>query len=268
MDPIGQHGKGLDFSCRGQRALVTGAASGIGRVIAEALLDAQAQVYVCDVSAEALAECEQALPGVRTARADVSDAGQVDAMFARIAEDFGGLDILVNNAGVTGPVGPIEDNDPAQWERNMQVNVNGMFYCTRRAVPMLKQAGGGAIVNTSSVAGRMGYPGRAGYAASKWGVVGLTRSLSAELGPHNIRVNAVLPGTVEGERHERLYAERAKRQNMTFQEAEALYTTQVALRRFVTPRDIAAAVVFLCSPAARNISGQALGVCGDVQYMR
>lgn len=124
------------------------------------------------------------------------------------------------------------------------------------------------MVNISSVAGRMGYPGRAGYSASKWAVVGLTENLSAELGPHNIRVNAILPGTVEGERHNRLYAQRAKAQNMSFEEAEKLYTDQVALRRFVTPRDIAAAVVFLCSPAARNIAGQSLGVCGNVQYMR
>lgn len=268
MDPKGQSGAGLDFTCKGLRALVTGGGSGIGKVIAEALLDAQAQVYVCDMSAQQLEECERSLPGVKTIQADVSDIAQVDRMFERIAGDFGGLDILINNAGVTGPVGPIEDNDPAEWERNMDVNVNALFYCARRAVPMLKAAGGGSIVNTSSVAGRLGYPRRAGYSASKWAVVGLTKSLSMELGPYNIRVNSVLPGTVEGERHVRLYTERAKVQNMTFDQARELYTSQVSLRRFVTPRDIAAAVIFLCSPAACNISGQALGVCGDVQYMR
>ncbi len=268
MNSKGQSGAGLDFSCKGQRALVTGGGSGIGRVIAEALLDAQARVYVCDTSKQQLEDCKRVLPGVRTVHADVANIEQVDRMFEEIAGEFGGLDILVNNAGVPGPVGLIEDTDPAAWVRNMDVNVNGMFYCARRAVPMLKAAGGGSIVNTSSVAGRMGYPKRSGYSASKWAVVGLTKSLSIELGPHNIRVNSILPGTVEGERHVRLYTERAKVQGMTFEEAENLYTSQVALRRFVTPRDIAATVVFLCAPVSCNISGQAIGVCGDVQYMR
>jgi len=268
MTSNGQSGLGLDFTCKGQRALVTGAGSGIGRVIAEALLDAQAQVFVCDISKEQLDECKRELPGVHVIQADVSNIAQVDNMFEEIQRVFGGLDILVNNAGVAGPVGFIEDNDPATWERNMDVNINSLFYCSRRAVPMLKAAGGGSIINTSSVAGRIGYPKRAGYSASKWAVVGLTKSLSMELGPYNIRVNSVLPGTVEGERHVRLYNERAKVQGMTFEEAEELYTQQVSLRRFVTARDIAAAVVFLCAPVSRNISGQALGVCGDVQYMR
>jgi short-subunit dehydrogenase len=268
MELLGQSGKDIDFSCKGLRALVTGGASGIGKVIAEALVDAGAIVMICDVSKEKLEECSKLMPSIKTYLADVSNMSQIDHMFNEIAQDFDGLDVLINNAGIAGPVGPIENNDPELWERNMRVNVDGLFYCTRRAVPMLKKSGGGSIVNTSSVAGRMGYPGRAGYSGSKWAVVGLTKSLAMELGPFNIRVNAVLPGTVEGERHNYLYEQRAKVQNMTFEEAEEVYTNQVSMRKFVTPRDIAASIVFFCSPASRYISGQALGVCGDVQYMR
>ena len=264
----GQSGKNLDFSCTGERAVVTGAGSGIGRVIAEALLDSGARVCVCDSSATALAECRRLLPAVHTLLADVSDARRTAEMFAEVASTFGGLDVLVNNAGIAGPVSRVEELPPEEIERIMSVNVGGMFNCARGAIPLLRAAGGGSIVNISSVAGRVGYSMRSAYSTSKWAVVGLTKSLAAELGPDNIRVNAIMPGVVEGERHAKLYRAKAASLGITYQEAEERFFDQVSLRRNVTPRDIAAAVVFFCSPAAYSVSGQALGVCGDIQYMR
>jgi NAD(P)-dependent dehydrogenase (short-subunit alcohol dehydrogenase family) len=271
MDDIrrnGQSGRDIDFTCTGQRALITGGGSGIGRVVAEALCQSGASVMVCDVSQAALDECANLLPEVRTILADVSDPEQVDRMFARIPELVGGLDILVNNAGIGGPVAKVEDLEPASVERIMAVNVSGMFHCTRRAVPLLRAFGGGSIINISSVAGRLGYAERSAYSASKWAVIGATKSFAAELGADNIRVNAILPGVIEGERHERLYRAKAERLGITFEQAEERFFEQVSLRRNVSARDVAAAILFLCSPAGANISGQSLGVCGDIQYMR
>lgn len=268
MSPDGQSGCNIDFSCKGQRAVITGAGSGFGRVIAEAFLSAGARVCVCDISAQALEDCRRLLPSVHTVQADVSDPGQVDRMFREVAEVLGGLDVLVNNAGIGGPVSRVEEISVADLERIMAVNVISMFNCARHAVPMLRAAGGGSIVNISSVAGRVGYPMRSGYSTSKWAVVGFTKCLAAELGPDNIRVNSILPGVVEGERHTKLYKAKAESLGITFEEAEERFFSQVSLRRNVTPRDIAAATVFFCSPAAYSISGQALGVCGDIQYMR
>jgi NAD(P)-dependent dehydrogenase (short-subunit alcohol dehydrogenase family) len=263
-----QAGARIDFSCTGQRALITGGGSGIGRVIAEALSASGATVMVCDASQAALDECAKLLPQVRTVLADVADSAAVERMFLRVPELLGGLDILVNNAGIGGPVAKVEELEPAMVERIMAVNVNGLFYCTRGAVPLLRAAGGGAIVNMSSVAGRLGYPERSAYSASKWAVIGATKAFAAELGASNIRVNAILPGVVDGERHERLYRAKAERLGITFEQTEERFFEQVSLRKNVGAHDIAAAILFLCSPAGASISGQSLGVCGDIQYMR
>ena len=185
-------------SASGQRVLVTAGAAGIGRAIVEALLAAGARVHLCDVDESALAEIAAAHPALSTSRADVADEADVDRLFADLGRSLGGLDVLVNNAGIAGPTAPIEEIDPADWRRCLEVDLTGQFLCARRAVPLLKAAGGGAIVNMSSAAGRLGYAFRTPYAAAKWGVIGLTQSLAKELGPHNISVNAILPGIVQG----------------------------------------------------------------------
>jgi NAD(P)-dependent dehydrogenase (short-subunit alcohol dehydrogenase family) len=251
----------------GLRVLVTAGASGIGRAIASALLEDGARVHVCDVSEEALADCGKTLPKVTTSRADVANEGQVDQLFREVQANLGGLDVLVNNAGIAGPTGGIAEIEPEEWRRTIDVNLNGQFYCARLAVPMLRAAGGGAIVNLSSVAGRLGYAYRTPYSASKWAVIGFTESLAIELGPSNIRVNAILPGIVEGPRIQRVIQARADQLKIGYPEMEQQYLTKVSLRRMVTGEDVAAMVVFLCSPAGRNISGQALSVCGNVETL-
>jgi len=251
----------------GLRVLVTAGASGIGRAIAAALAGEGARVHVCDVSETALTECRAALPQVTTSLADVADEAQVARLFEDVEGSLGGLDVLVNNAGVAGPTGGIDELDPAEWRRTIDVNLNGQFYCTRLAVPMLRAAGDGAIVNLSSVAGRLGYAYRTPYSASKWAVVGLTKSLAIELGPSGIRVNAILPGIVEGPRIDRVIAARAEQMHVDVTEMEQQYLAKISLRRMVTAEDVAAMVLFLCSPAGRNISGQALSVCGNVETL-
>ncbi|CAL8475820.1 MULTISPECIES: SDR family oxidoreductase [Caballeronia] len=257
----------------GLRVLITGGASGIGLVIARAFIDAGARVHVCDASpdaidaltkAEASAECN----AITSTLADVSDKEAVERVFADVQSGLGGLDVLVNNAGIAGPTGGIEELDVNEWEETIDVNLNAQFYFARRAVPLLRDAhGGGTIIALSSVAGRLGYAFRTPYAATKWAVVGMTKSLAIELGPSNIRVNAIQPGIVKGPRIERVIAARAKQLNLPYEEMEKQYLAKISLRRMTTPEEIAATALFLCSPAGSGISGQAISVCGNVEVL-
>jgi len=250
---------------QGLRVVVTAGASGIGRAIAETLHQHGARVRVCDVSSEAIDECRAALPDVGATLADVADVKQVDAFFDDVLADLGGLDVLVNNAGIAGPTAGVEEIEPEDWDRTVAVNLNGQFYCARRAVPALREAGQGAIINLSSVAGRLGFAYRTPYAATKWAVVGFTQSLAKELGPDGIRVNAILPGLVEGPRIEGVIAARAETLGKSYAEVEEENLSKVSLRRMVSAYDVANMALFLCSPAGQNISGQALSVCGNVE---
>lgn len=251
----------------GLRVLVTAGAAGIGRAITDALAEDGARLHVCDVDEEALAACRRALPEVGTTRCDVALEDDVARLFEEARAHLGGLDVLVNNAGIAGPTGGIEALDPAEWRRTIDVNLNGQFYCARLAVPLLKEAGNGVIINIASVAGRLGYAYRTPYAATKWAIVGLTESLAKELGPSGIRVNALLPGIVEGPRIERVIQARADQVGVGYAEMEASYLEKISLRRMVSMEDVAAMAVFLCSPAGRNVSGQALSICGNVETL-
>ena len=166
----------------------------------------------------------KALPGVTryVVRRVESEAG--GSLFADVRKRLGGLDVLVNNAGIAGPTGKVEEIAVEDWERCIAVDLNGMFYCTRLAMPMLKAAGGGCIINLSSAAGRLGFPLRTPYAAAKWGVVGFTKSLSMEAGTDNIRVNAIQPGVVEGERIDRVIDAKAKARGRGLRGREAALT--------------------------------------------
>jgi NAD(P)-dependent dehydrogenase (short-subunit alcohol dehydrogenase family) len=251
----------------GLRAVVTAGASGIGLAIVETLLAHGARVHICDVDENALARFRREHPAAGATVADVADEARVGRLFDEAAAALGGLDVLVNNAGIAGPTRPVEEIDPAEWRRTVDVNMTGQFYCLRRAVPLLKRSEDGAIVAISSVAGRLGYAYRLPYAATKWAIVGMVQSLAKELGPAGIRVNAVLPGIVEGPRIERVISDRAAAVGVPIEEMRQQYLDKVSLRRMVSAQDVANMVLFLCSPAGRNISGQALSVCGNVETL-
>jgi NAD(P)-dependent dehydrogenase (short-subunit alcohol dehydrogenase family) len=251
----------------GQKVIITAGAAGIGLAIAKQFLDHGAQVFICDVDKDALDAFRQLYPKAKAIIADVADEKQVDRLFDEATAFLGGLDVLVNNAGIAGPTAPVEDVSVDQWRRTLAVNLEGQFLCTRRAVPLLRKAGGGAIINLSSAAGRFGFARRTPYSASKWGVVGFTKSLAIELGPDNIRVNAILPGAVDGPRIRRVISAKAESLGVPYAEMEKQYVAQASLRRMVTADDIAGMAVFLASPAGYNISGQALAVDADTQYI-
>jgi NAD(P)-dependent dehydrogenase (short-subunit alcohol dehydrogenase family) len=254
----------MNESLAGKRALITAGASGIGWTIAQRLVAAGVRCMVCDVDENALRACASALGGESlTFVADVSNETQVDSLFSHLVEQLGGLDILVNNAGVSGPTAPLEEVSLSDWRRTLAVNLDGHFLCSRRAIPLLRAAGGGSIVNMSSIGGRLGYPKRAAYSAAKWGIVGLTKTMSMELGPDNIRVNVIQPGIVEGPRVERVMRDKAAAMGVPFEVLRNRALQQVSLRRAVTAEDIASLVMFLVDEGSRNISGQTFPVDGD-----
>ena len=257
----------MELSVRGRRVLITAGAGGIGRVMTETFVKAGAKVHICDVVQSALEETARALPGVTASLCDVSDVQQVENLFGDVENYLGGLDVLVNNAGIAGPTGKVEELSIEEWRRCIDIDLNGMFYCTRLAVPMLKASGGGCIINLSSAAGRLGFPFRTPYAAAKWGVVGFTKSLSMEVGTDNIRVNALQPGVVEGERIDRVIEAKARAVGISVEEQKKISLERVSMRTMVSPQDIANMALYLASDLGKHVTGQAISVCAGVEML-
>src|SRR5512139_627281 len=248
-----------------QRVLVTAGASGIGLAIATAFHASGARVYICDIDATALQRAAAALPGLITRRCSIGDRADTIAMVGDATAKLGGIDVLVNNAGIGGPTAPVHELEPSDWDAVLRVNLTGAFDVTRAAVPELIRAGRGVIINMASAAGRFGYANRSAYAASKWALIGLTKTLSMELGQHHIRVNAIAPGAVAGERADRVFQGRARLSGRSVEEEMRLGLASQSIQELVDPADIAALAVYLASDAAKSISGQVLPIDGDLQ---
>ncbi|MDP7344309.1 MAG: SDR family oxidoreductase [Alphaproteobacteria bacterium] len=250
----------------GKRAIITGGGRGIGRATAERFLAAGADVYVCCLTQGSLDSVLAANPGLKGCLADVGEADQVAQLFDHAEAHLGGLDVLVNNAGIGGGEAAIEDIDTETWRRTIDVNLNGMFYCLAAAVPAMKAQASGVIINISTASVRTGLPGRTPYVASKQGVMGLTLNAARELGPHNIRCNAILPGIIDNPRGRRLVERIAAERGQGYEQAEAHYFSFVSTRSWIQPEEVADMAVFLAGDAARNVSGQAIGVCGNLEW--
>ncbi len=250
----------LTVDLNGLRVAITAGANGIGRVIADSFVDCGARVFVSDVDEDALTASSH--PGMR---ADAGVPADCEAFVDAAVTNFGGLDVLVNNAGIAGPTALVEHVTPEALDATLRIDLASMFHCSRRAIPALRAAGGGSIVNLSSAAGRFGFPLRAPYSAAKWGVVGFTKSLSIELGPDGIRVNAILPGPVDGPRIRAVIKAKAEAAGISENEMTERTVATTSLRCFVTQQDIANMALYLVSPFGATISGQALSVDGDMQ---
>lgn len=257
----------MDITVKGLRVLITAGAGGIGRAMTDVFYKAGARVHICDVVQSSIDETIGAFPGVTASLTDVSKLDDVDRLFRDVQSNLGGLDCLINNAGIAGPTGKVEEIDVGDWERCIAVDLNGMFYCTRLAVPMLKKSGGGSIINLSSAAGRLGFPYRTPYAAAKWGVVGFSKSLSMEVGEDKIRVNAIQPGVVEGARIDKVIAEKAEAVGISFEEQRRISLERVSMKQMVSPYDIANMALYLASPVGAAVTGQALSVCAGVEML-
>jgi NAD(P)-dependent dehydrogenase (short-subunit alcohol dehydrogenase family) len=253
----------MDLDIKGLRVLVTAGAGGIGLAIARRFAAEGARVHICDVDAMALSALAGSDPAITSTLCDVSDRPAVERLFADALAKLGGLDVLVNNAGIAGPTAKIEEMNPEDWDRCLEICLTGQFNCTRLAVPHLRSSANASIVNISSAAGRLGFAMRAPYAAAKWGVIGLTKSLSIELGADNIRVNAILPGLVAGDRQRRVLEAKAQQRGISYAEMERTAFSYTSIKDYVTPEQIADQILLLCSPRGRTISGQAISICGD-----
>lgn len=255
----------------GKRVLVTGAGRGMGKVVAEGFIKNGARVHVCDTDESRLAEFKRQFPAVGTSVVDISDPEQVDRLFSDVESGLAGLDILMNNVGTGSARGPVEDISIEAWNRTMAINVNGAFYVLRKAVPLLKTAGGGSIVLNASTSGLMGDPHSSAYAASKFAVIGIVKSLAIELGGHGIRVNSICPGPVYSTRQEETLKARASAQGTTVAEQRERYFMNYALSlslpTVIDPEDIANMVLFVCSASGARITGQSLSVDGDTQTL-
>ena len=247
---------------------ITAAASGIGYAFARAFVENGAVVHICDIREDLLTDCKKTLPNIGATLTDIADPAQVNLLFDEAEKHLGGLDVLINNAGIAGPTAAVEDVTPAEWDRTMAINISGQFYCARRAVPLIKAAGGGSIVNMSSSAGILGYPMRSPYAASKWAVIGLTKTMAMELGEFGIRVNAVCPNAVEGPRMDAVIAAEAQAKGISEKEVYERLVDGTSMRTFVSTDDVVNLVFFICSEAGSKISGQALSVDGYTETLR
>lgn len=257
----------MDMGLMGARVLVTAGAGGIGLEIARSFVREGARVHVCDVDDAALAALRTTDPTVTAGRCDVADREQVAKLFDDALGILGGLDVLVNNAGIAGPTGKVEEINPEDWDRCVQVCLTAQFNCARLAIPYLRQSRNASIVNLSSAAGKLGFPLRSPYSAAKWGVIGFTKSLAIELGPDGIRCNAILPGIVTGDRIRRVFEAKAQQRGISFAEMEKTMLQYTSMKSYVTPQQIADQIVFICSDRGRTISGQAISVCSDTQML-
>ena len=249
-----------------QRVLITAGAAGIGREFARAFTANGAKVYVCDIDEPALAEIAKEIPGVIAARCDMAKRAEIERMVPQAVGALGGLDVLINNAGVAGLTLPVDQMPPDDWDKVVAINLTAMFDVCRLAIPHLKQSKAGCIINMSSVAGRYGFVNRSPYAATKWGVIGLTKTLAMELGEWGIRANAIAPGAVAGDRIERVFAGRAQISGRSLEEVRAEAMAAQSIKGMVDPKDIAQLAVFLASDAAKSISGQVLPIDNDRQH--
>jgi len=257
----------MDLDIKGLRVLVTAGAGGIGLTIARRFVGEGAKVHVCDLDGMALSALANSDPMISRSQCDVSDRVSVKKLFGEAVGQLDGLDVLVNNAGIAGPTSKVDEMNPENWDRCLEVCLTGQFNCTRLAVPLLRKSSNASIVNLSSAAGRLGFAMRTPYAAAKWGVIGFTKSLSIELGPDKIRVNAVLPGLVAGDRQRRVLEAKAQQRGISYPEMEQIAFSYTSIKDYVTPQQIADQILFMCSPRGRTISGQAISICGDTQML-
>jgi len=257
-------------SLQNKKIIISAGASGIGWATTKICVAKGASVYLCDIDLKAINKVKKhSLYNKRifVSEADASDETQVIDFFNKIKRKFMNLDALINNVGIEGPTRPIEKLESEEWENTLHVNVNSHFYFTKQAIPLLKKSKNGSIINISSVAGIMGYPLRSPYAASKWAVVGVTKTLAMELGKYKIRVNAICPGTIKGDRMKRVIRDKAKFEKVSANTIENDFVSMASMRSWINPEDIGNMCAHLISDEANKVSGQVIAVDGNCERM-
>lgn len=249
-----------------QKVLVTAGGSGIGLAIAQEFLSVGADVFICDVSKNAIETALSQNPSLRGCIADVGNSDEVKDMFQKVLDSFGTLDVLVNNAGIGGPRALVEDIECDDWDDTIRINLSGMFYCIKQAIPVMKKQKSGSVINISTASVKVGLPGRMPYVASKMGVHGLSYTLAREVGPFNIRSNCILPGFMDNPRSAAIVESVARDKGRTAEEVEKEFLQLISMRAKIQPSEIGQMAVFLASDQARHITGQEISVDGNVEW--
>jgi NAD(P)-dependent dehydrogenase (short-subunit alcohol dehydrogenase family) len=253
----------------GKVAIITGGGKGIGRAITLLFAKEGAKVLVNGTTKEAIeAVTEEIKEGGGRAiafHADIADEEKVKQMMETARSEFGSIDILVNNSGIAGPTAPVVEVSLEDWQRTFAVNLTGAFLCAKYALPSMIEQKSGCIINITSVGGLGGYALRSPYSASKWGMIGLTKTIALEVGPYNINANAIAPGPVRGPRIEAVLEKRAQQMGRSFAEVEQEMVEGTALKRMVENEDIAAMALFLASEEGRNITGETINISAGMR---
>ena len=253
-----------------KKIIISAAADGIGWSIAQECMLNGAIVYISDKNNESLdtiSKHDLYEKQLFLDKVNAHDAQEVENYFNKIKNKVDSVDALINNVGIAGPTGKLDELNINDWKETIDININSHFYYTKFSIPLIKKNNGGSIINLSSTAGLFGFPLRSPYAASKWAVIGMTKSLAVELGEYNIRVNAICPGAVSGDRMARVIEAKAKSLGVKEESIQKDYESMVSLKTFVDKKDISNMAVFLLSDQAKKISGQVMTVDGNTERM-
>ena len=249
---------------KNKKVLITAGASGIGKSVAEKFFKKGYYVWIVDIDKNALNNCPQEWEKTLL---DVSNDKQVKKLFFELKNNWGSLDVLCANAGIKGPTKPVEQISLNEWSECISVNLDGIFLFSKYAAPIMKIQNFGSIIFTSSTVGLFGLANRSPYAASKWAVNGLMKTLAVELGPYNIRVNTVCPGTVKGERLEKLVEEEVKYKGISKEDIIQSYVDGTSMKKIIEAKDIANMIYFLSTKKSRLVTGQIISVDGNTETM-
>jgi|TARA_B110000495_G_C23009451_1_gene596886 NAD(P)-dependent dehydrogenase (short-subunit alcohol dehydrogenase family) len=255
-------------SLKNKIIIISAGASGIGLATAKICLSRGAFVYICDIDIKSLSKLNKnPLKDKRlfTYKCDASNEDDVINFFKKIKKKTKKIDSLINNVGISGPTGTLDKLKSKDWEKTIQVDINSHFYFTKQAIPLIKKSKNGSIINISSTAGILGFPLRTPYAASKWAIVGITKSLAMELGKFNIRVNAVCPGTIKGKRMKRVIKEKAKFMKKNPKNIEKDFVSMSSMKKWIFEEDIGKMCAFLISEDSSKVSGQVIAVDGHTE---
>ena len=253
-----------------KKIIISAAANGIGWSIAQECMLNGAIVYITDKNKESLDKISKHKLHEKQLfldKVNSEDFKEVENYFNKIKHKVNSIDALINNVGIAGPTGKLEELNINDWKETLDININSHFYFTKFSIPLLKNNNGGSIINLSSTAGLFGFPLRSPYATSKWAIIGMTKTLAMELGENNIRVNAICPGAVAGDRMKRVIKAKAQSLGVKEESLQKDYESMVSLKSFVDKKDIANMAVFLLSEESQKISGQVMTVDGNTERM-
>jgi len=256
------------YSLKNKKIIISAGASGIGLATAKICLSRGATVYLCDINNKFLKNLDKnpfKNKKLFTYKCDASNENEVLNLFKQIKKKTKKIDGLINNVGIAGPTGILEELKSNDWEKTLHVNVNSHFYFIKQSIPLIKKSKNGSIINISSTAGILGFPLRTPYAASKWAIIGITKSLAMELGKFNIRVNAVCPGTIKGDRMKRVIKDKAKFTKLSIKNIEKDFISMSSMKKWILEKDIGKMCAFLISEDSSKVSGQIISVDGHTE---